>query len=291
MKKNYRFLVVDDEKIERDGICFLLNRYGFPFEITARNNGLDALEYLREHPVDIICTDIKMPFMDGLRLCEEARRLQPKVLLVLLTAFGDFDYAKKAIRIQVDDYLLKPVVPVEFEGLMRQLCSKLDKQEEERKSRLRIIGQYRQASPQAKAMLLESLVSDWENRLEGSGEDTVEERRLVQDAMTIIGREYAADLTLAALAERLHISKGYLSGLFKQEMMLTVTQYITMLRMQRASQLLLETPLKIHEVAEAVGYHDDSYFGLSFKKAYGMSPAQFRNQGFRNQDLGERHGQ
>ena len=105
----YKILIVDDEQIERDGVRFLLNKFAYLFEIAARNNGREALAFLREQPVDVICTDIKMPFMDGLELCAEARKLIPSVRLILLTAYSEFSYARKAIQVQADDYLLKPV--------------------------------------------------------------------------------------------------------------------------------------------------------------------------------------
>ena len=66
----YRVLVVDDEKIEREGIKFLLSREEGEFEISEAFNGRQALEILRNEEIDILLTDIKMPHMDGLELAK-----------------------------------------------------------------------------------------------------------------------------------------------------------------------------------------------------------------------------
>lgn len=216
-----------------------------------------------------------MPFMDGLELCAEARKLIPSVRLILLTAYSEFSYARKAIQVQADDYLLKPVELDEFQRVMDRIVSILNHQEEERKSRQRRLEQYR-SNPQGGQLMLKELLSDMTDE---SQTDTQEERGLVQETMAIIRREYARDLSLASLADRLHVSKGYLSTLFKKEMSVSVMQYITMMRMQKAQQLLSETSLRISEVAEAVGFHDVSYFGLTFKKTFGMTPAHYWNGG------------
>ena len=79
METIYRILIVDDEAIEREGVSFLLRKFSYPFEIFTQNNGKNALEFLQDTPVDILCTDIKMPFMDGLELCQEARKLYPDI--------------------------------------------------------------------------------------------------------------------------------------------------------------------------------------------------------------------
>lgn len=69
----YRVLVVDDEKIEREGIKFLLSREEGEFKISEASNGRQALEILRNEEIDLLLTDIKMPHMDGLELAKKAK--------------------------------------------------------------------------------------------------------------------------------------------------------------------------------------------------------------------------
>lgn len=278
----YRMLIVDDEQIERDGVSFLIQKFAYPFEIFTQNNGRNALEFLRHTPVDVICTDIKMPFMDGLQLCEEARKLYPQISLILLTAYSDFEYARRAIRVRADEYLLKPVDIEEFQKVMGSVLQKLDGRQEESAHRRRLIDSYRSTEDDAlRRQVMNRLISQMEQEVRTDSETVLfSKNQLVRSAVEIINREYTnADLTLASLAQRLQVSKGYLSSLFKEETTVSLTQYITLLRMNRAERLLKNTSMKINEVAEAVGYRDASYFGLQFKRLYGVSPAQFRNGG------------
>ena len=108
-------LVVDDEKLERKGIRFLLNRRSEEMEILEAANGKAACEILQHRTVDIMLTDIKMPFMDGIELVSVAHKLQPDLQMVIFSGYGEFAYAKKAMASGVSNYVLKPVDPAEFE--------------------------------------------------------------------------------------------------------------------------------------------------------------------------------
>lgn len=275
----YRFLIVDDEAIEREGVQFLLNKFGYSFEVFTRNNGRTALEFLKETPVDILCTDIKMPFMDGLELCEAAKRLYPNLCCVLLTAYSDFEYAKRAIHVGADDYLLKPVIAREFKELIDKLIAKLDERQKEEDDRRHLISRYKDADEELRKQLMDSLILQMKHEVRNNADTFLfSSNQLVRNAAEIINREYASDVTLESIAARLQVSKGYLSTLFKEETGVSVMQYITLMRMNRAEHLLRNTSMKINEVAEAAGYHDASYFGMQFKKIYGMSPFQYRNR-------------
>lgn len=280
METIYRILIVDDEAIEREGVSFLLRKFSYPFEIFTQNNGKNALAFLRETPVDILCTDIKMPFMDGLELCDEAKALYPDLFLVLLTAYSDFDYAKRAIHVKADEYLLKPVVVEEFRAVIDSLLRKLDSRREEQDRKRSIVSRYRSGDESTRNQLMNTLVLQMEQEIRGGTDALLTgSNPLIRSAVDIIIREYSSNLTVEEIAGRLNVSRSYLSALFKEETTISVMQYITLMRMNRAEHLLRNTSMRVGEIAEAVGYHDASYFGLQFKKLYGMSPAQFRNGG------------
>lgn len=134
----FSILVVDDDKIERDGIRFLIRKKELPLQVEEAENGEKALQFLQTHKADILFTDIKMPFMDGLQLAERAAAIQPKLKIVILSAFGEFEYAKRAIRLDVFHYLLKPIEVDEFTEVMHQvirLCEE-DRERERRESML-----------------------------------------------------------------------------------------------------------------------------------------------------------
>ena len=276
----YRILIVDDEQIERDGVAFLINKYHFPFQVFTQNNGKNAMEFLQTTSVDIICTDIKMPFMDGLELCAQARKLYPHVCLVLLTAYSDFEYARQAIREKVDEYLLKPVEINEFQKVMESLLKKLEQRDEEKNRQRDLISRYKSGDSEFRKNVMNDIVAQMEKEIKTDAETFLfSNNQIVRSAVEIINREYASNITLEELSNRLHLSKGYLSTLFKEETTISVMQYITLLRMNRAEHLLRHTSMKVNEIADAVGYHDASYFGLQFKKLYGISPFQYRNGG------------
>lgn len=122
----YRILIVDDEKIERRGIKFLLKQIDVEWEIEEAANGRDALERLKQKQFDIMLTDIKMPFMDGLQLIEESVKLDPEMKTVIFSGYGEFEYARKALTFRVVDYVLKPVEPEAFEKLMKKIISQVE---------------------------------------------------------------------------------------------------------------------------------------------------------------------
>ena len=122
----YHILIVDDEKIERRGIQFLLKQIDVECDIEEAANGQEALELLKQKQFDIMLTDIKMPFMDGLQLIEESVKLDPEMKTVIISGYGEFEYARKALSFRVVDYMLKPVEPEAFEKLMKKIISQME---------------------------------------------------------------------------------------------------------------------------------------------------------------------
>nr|MDD6335122.1 response regulator [bacterium] len=107
-------LVVDDKRIERRGIAFLVAEYALPIQVVEAENGVQALEYIKQNPVDILFTDIRMPVGDGLSLAAEVRKICPDIILIFFSAYSDFDYARRAIALGAYRYLLKPLDINEF---------------------------------------------------------------------------------------------------------------------------------------------------------------------------------
>ena len=103
-------LIVDDEKLERRGIRFLLKREEGEFQILEATNGKDALGVLESNHVDILFSDVKMPYMNGLELTKAVREDHPDMEIVIFSGYNDFSYAREALRYGVVDYVLKPEV-------------------------------------------------------------------------------------------------------------------------------------------------------------------------------------
>lgn len=140
----YKILIVDDESIEREGISFLIEKYKLPLEIAQATNGKTALEYMRTHPIDILLTDVKMPQMDGLELARHTFEKYPDVRILVFSAYGEFEFAKKAMAAQAVSYLLKPIEVDEFQRVMAQILARCDELAEKKKDEQQRGEEYRQ---------------------------------------------------------------------------------------------------------------------------------------------------
>lgn len=120
-----KILIVDDEGIERRGIKFLLKHIDEDFNICEAANGIDALECIKKDNIDILLTDIKMPFMDGLDLIKEVKNSSINCKIVIFSGYEEFEYAKFATKMGVINYILKPVDPEEFESTMIRIIEEI----------------------------------------------------------------------------------------------------------------------------------------------------------------------
>ncbi|MGN0306923.1 MAG: response regulator [Lachnospiraceae bacterium] len=114
-----KILLVDDEKTEREGIRFLIDKFKLPLMVAEAVNGKAAFEYIQKNrDIDILLTDVKMPFMDGLELAKKVNEFNPGIVIIIFSAYGEFDYAKKACEANAVNYLLKPIELDEFKQVM-----------------------------------------------------------------------------------------------------------------------------------------------------------------------------
>jgi DNA-binding NtrC family response regulator len=121
MSDPVRVLVVDDEEIVRESLCGWLRRDGCAAETAP--DGRAALERLRAEPWDVVLVDLKMPGVDGLEVLEEARRVRPDAVCVVMTAYATVDTAVAAMKLGAYDYLVKPFDPEELSALVRRVST------------------------------------------------------------------------------------------------------------------------------------------------------------------------
>lgn len=121
----FQTLIVDDERIEREGLKKLIQRFQLPLRVSLATNGQEALEQLRARPADLLLTDVRMPFMDGLELSKRALAEHPHLKVVLVSGFSEFEYARTALQLGISDYLLKPVQVSEFLSTMNKVIAGL----------------------------------------------------------------------------------------------------------------------------------------------------------------------
>lgn len=117
----YKILVVDDEQIDRDGICFLIRSNKLDLMPVQSESAIKALEILKSDAIDILFTDIKMPMMSGIELIKQALSIKPQLQIVIYSAYSEFEYARTAMEMGVKNYLLKPIIITKFVELMRSI--------------------------------------------------------------------------------------------------------------------------------------------------------------------------
>ena len=123
-------LIVDDEKIEREGLKYLLSMDEGQRKVFEASNGKQALQILRTEEIQLLLTDIKMPHMDGLELSRKAKEEKPDLQVVIFSGYSDFSFAQEAIRYGVTEYILKPVDPDDFHSVIKKVEEKINTQKQ-----------------------------------------------------------------------------------------------------------------------------------------------------------------
>ena len=115
-------LIVEDEKMIRQGIKTMIMRSGVPIEVIMEcNNGETALEIIKEQEIDVMFTDIRMPKMDGIELVQKMQSCEHIPLTVAISGYDDFSYAVEMLRNGVREYILKPIERENHPGIDRRL--------------------------------------------------------------------------------------------------------------------------------------------------------------------------
>ena len=131
----YKVLIVDDEIMIRRGLSKIIHWEEIGFEMAgAVGNAMEALELIKKTPVDVLLTDISMPEMTGLELIHQARKILPGLKAVVISGYSEFDYAREAIELKVENYILKPLDPKKITETFQKICKELD-QEQRRERR------------------------------------------------------------------------------------------------------------------------------------------------------------
>ena len=130
---NYKVFIVEDEVITREGIRDNVNWGAAGFEFCGEaSDGEVALPLIEETKPDVVISDIKMPFMDGLQLSKIIREYMPWVKIVILSGHSEFEYAQSAVKLGVPEYLLKPVSAQDLHQVLKNLSAMLDREKQER---------------------------------------------------------------------------------------------------------------------------------------------------------------
>lgn len=123
----YRVLIVDDEMPALRFVRSIIEQFAKNFQVAGTAaSGEQGLQFLQQHSVDLLITDISMHGMNGIELAQAARAMQPNIHIVIISGYGEFEYAQGAIQAGVDEYLLKPVSISKMTAILQSLEKKMD---------------------------------------------------------------------------------------------------------------------------------------------------------------------
>jgi len=239
----YKVLVVDDD-LPIVEYFKSYNWAGLGCELVATAiNGRAGYEKYIEYKPDIVITDIVMPICDGIEFSKQIREHSSSTQIIFLTSYEDFEYARKAIQFGVSSYLLKGLfTDEELVGAITLCISKLDKM----------------------------------NSVSYPAFGTSGERIEILRAIDYINEHYKEDLMLETLSSTLGFSPNYFGSMFKKYTGMGFREYLNKVRMEKAYKLLINTNLKIYEIATEVGIPNYRYFISVFQKHFGITPKQVR---------------
>ena len=238
--KRLRVLLVDDEIMIREGFKKLFDWEAHDCEVAGEAaDGMEALTKIDTLKPDIVIMDINIPIMNGLKVIQTSRLKYPDMAFVIVSGYDDFTYCREALRLQITDYMLKPVNYDEFGKCIDKLR-----------------------------------ISMFESRTR-KGDPDMEEQPML-GIVRYMQEHLSEEISLTVLAEEFHLSAQYISQLFKNEIGVNFLTYLTSIRMEQARKLLLSTSLSIAEISEKTGYSDYRVFTKVFKKIEGVTPSQYR---------------
>lgn len=238
----HSLLIVDDEIEQREGLSRLFPWEKHGFKVAASfGSAQDAFAWVKVHEVDVVLTDIRMPFMSGLELIRKVQELpERRIIFCLLSAYPDFRYAQEGMSLGVRHYLLKPSQFNEIASAFKEIREELER-----------------------TKLPNLALPETDNPLIGSCLDLI--------------RQDLGQASLAGLADQLSVHPSYLSRLFRDTLGENFSTLLLRLKMQRAAELLsAEERVTNVEIAQELGYLEVQNFCRSFKQHYGMSPQSYR---------------
>lgn len=156
----YKLILADDEEDVREGLLHLIDWDSLGYRIMeTAENGREAAELVEKHVPDVVVTDIQMPFMNGLQLAEWIREKYPATKIIILTGYEEFEYAQKAIRLGIDEYVLKPFSAGELADILRKVKNQIDEEMAAKENVQLLTEHYRKNLPILQSQFLSSLVS------------------------------------------------------------------------------------------------------------------------------------
>lgn len=133
----FKVLIVDDEKIVLEAVKFIIdNNFKETVNYETARSGREAIEKVDMLNPDIILMDIRMPGINGIDAIKEIKLIRPNVHFIIVSAYEQFDFAKEAVELKVDDYILKPIIKKNFVEVLTSTMNKIEYERETKKKEL-----------------------------------------------------------------------------------------------------------------------------------------------------------
>lgn len=252
----YRMIIVDDEDLILKYLRDTFDWKALGFEITGCfTEPEQVLSHIKQHPTDVLFTDIQLGGKSGLGLAERVLQFDSGITVLLLSAFSEFEYARKAIQINVYDYMLKPVTFESVNTCFQKLKKTLDIRSG--------------------------------NQSQTADGDQEPSNYRIELAKAFIEQYYGEDISLDDVAAHVSMNPTYFSRFFRQKTNEHFITYLCRVRMEKAAELLRDPGYKVYEICDHVGYQSKQHFYKLFKKHTGKTPSEYRNDILRKE---LRHG-
>lgn len=243
----YRALIVEDEDLMREYLADNLSSFCAEWiAADTASDGQEAIEKLEKARFDGIITDIRMPVMDGLAMSKAIREQDPQIPILILTGYNEFDYARTAVRLNISDYLLKPIDEQELSAALSAMAIQA--------------GQKKQSVGQQ----------------DGTEHANSNQEGLAQRAFTYIKEHYSEPISLTSVADEMGVAPAYLSTVFHREIGSGYSRTLLKIRMEEAARQLTSTTLQVQQIAQNVGFVSAKHFTHVFREYYKISPMEYR---------------
>ena len=157
--EQYKVILVDDEVEVIDIMKQKIRWNDLGFDVVgSATNGVKALELVEKLQPDVVLTDIKMPYMDGLELARKLNQDYPNIYIMLCTGFDEFEYAKEAVHLEIKEYMLKPISATELSDSLVKLKNTLDKEREEKLNVKKLEDYFQEVLPKLQSNFFISLI-------------------------------------------------------------------------------------------------------------------------------------
>ena len=249
----YRVLLVEDDAALRFIYTKMKTWNECGFSIAAQaSNGKDALDILEKESFDLIFTDIRMPFIDGIEMLRKLSENGNTIPVVFASSYDEFEYARQGLILGAFDYLLKPVEQKKMEEVLLRVKKRIDELQSVTKTE------------ESVAEVLEQL------------ELSPDTNKFINQVAAYCSEHCGEPITADDIAASHGYSKDYFGKLFKQHFGITFHEFYSRVKIAYAKELIRTGNYKAYEISDILGYSSVDYFTKVFKEITGMTPSKYK---------------